>query len=98
MQNYPQLVSDLQHSQANDVSCGLDFCIALSQTVERVDLTDKTSYYANLHNLKSKNQVESCQKQEIDEMTLRNYNLEAKNKQLQSQLAIYEKERQELIV
>jgi alpha-tubulin suppressor-like RCC1 family protein len=42
MKNYPQLVSDLQHNQANDVSCGLDFCIALSQTVQRVDLTDKT--------------------------------------------------------
>lgn len=79
MKNYPQLVSELQHNQANDVSCGLDFCIALSQTVERVDLSDKTSYYTNLHNLKQKNQVETCQKQEIEELTLRNHNLEAKN-------------------
>jgi cell division protein FtsB len=58
-----------------------------------VDLSDKTSYYANLHNLKQKNQVETCQKQEIEELTLRNHHLEAKTKQLQSQLTNYEKER-----
>lgn len=28
--NYPQLITALQHNKATDVSCGFDFCIALS--------------------------------------------------------------------